>query len=87
MNKATRLNGAALDRASLDQLSFDGANLAVIPWEAVGVLGDEVRACATKDDKGKRKDWQRRLNDYEAAVRAHLQLAGCAPQPGHARAG
>jgi len=75
MDKASVLNNAALDRASLDQLSFDGANLAVVKWEAVKLLGDEVRARATKDDKGKRKDRQRRLDEYEAAVRAHLQLA------------
>jgi uncharacterized protein YjbI with pentapeptide repeats len=75
MDRATRVNDATLDRASLDQLSFDGTNLAVIPWQAVGMLGDEVRARATRDERGIGKDRQIRLNDYEAAVRAHLQLA------------
>jgi len=75
MDRATRLNHAALDRAALDQLTFDGTNLAVVKWETITLLGDEVRARATKDDEGKRKDRQTRLDDYEAAVRAHLQLA------------
>jgi uncharacterized protein YjbI with pentapeptide repeats len=92
MDKTTLLNNAALDRASLDQLSFDGANLAVVKWEAVKVLGDEVQARAGSHQAslaavifggrspgsrspGKRKDRQGRLDGYEAAVRAHLQLA------------
>jgi hypothetical protein len=75
MDKATALRFAALDRAKLDQLSFDGANLAVVQWETVRLLGDEVKAHATEADDGVRKGRQERLDEYEAAVRAHLQLA------------
>jgi hypothetical protein len=79
LDKATALNNATLDRASLDQLSFDGTNLAVVKWETVKVLGDEVRARAINYDevprKGERNDRQTRFDDYEASVRAHLQLA------------
>jgi uncharacterized protein YjbI with pentapeptide repeats len=75
MDKATALNNAALDRVSLDQLSFDGANLAVVDWSEVEKLGDEVRARTRKDDEGERKRRDVRQNDYGAAVRAHLQLA------------
>jgi hypothetical protein len=75
MDKATALNSAKLDRAFLDQLSFDGVNLAVVKRDSVKTLGEEVRAHTSKDDNGKRKDQRTRLDDYEAAVRAHLQLA------------
>jgi hypothetical protein len=75
MDKATALNGAMLDRAVLDQLSFDGTNLAVVKWEAVRVLGDELNARTPKHEGSRRKDRETRLDDYEAAVRAHLQLS------------
>jgi hypothetical protein len=75
MNKATLLNDAALDRAALDQLSFDGANLAVVKWETVKMLGDEVSARIPISVLGQLKMRKTRLDDYEAAVRANLQLA------------
>jgi len=70
MDKATALNGAFLDHAVLDQVSFDGTNLAVVSWDTVRRLGDEARVRAAKSETGRRLSRTERLADYEAAVRA-----------------
>jgi hypothetical protein len=75
LDKTTGLNEAALTGVALDQISFDGANLAVVDWSAVTILGDEVRADKRVDEHGKPKDPTMRLNEYKAAVRANRLLA------------
>jgi len=50
------------------------ANLAVVDWKSVSMLGDEYQA-RQKERNGKVKDRRTRLNEYEAAVRANRQLA------------
>lgn len=50
-------------------------NLAVIDWSQVKILGDEDVARQEIDSRGKSKENQTRLTDYEVAVRANRQLA------------
>src|SRR6516225_3324751 len=68
LDKAAHLNDATLKAVSLDQTIFDNTNLSVVPWQDVPILGNEVRARATKDDSGKRKSRQQRVEDYQAAA-------------------
>jgi hypothetical protein len=75
MDKATLLNGALLDHASLDQATFDNTNLSVVDWKKVPILGDEETAQNPKDSDGKRKSHQQRVTEYQAAVRAYRRLA------------
>ena len=53
---------------------LEGANLAIVDWTQVQMLGDEYEAWQNKRD-GKMKDKSTRLDDYEKAVRANRQLA------------
>jgi uncharacterized protein YjbI with pentapeptide repeats len=50
--------------ASLADISWGGADLTVIDWESVSMLGEECKARKSK-----------RLEDYQTAVRANRQLA------------
>ncbi len=74
-NKASRLRAATLTSASLDQVTFDNTNLSVVNWKQVPILGDEVTAQTAKDSSGKRKSRQRRITEYQAALRAYRRLA------------
>lgn len=73
---ATNLEAAILgnertESASLIDVHWNGANLAVINWASVHILGDEIRAhqlTGTKDPKSQ-------LTAFEEAVRAYRQLA------------
>src|SRR5205823_9377093 len=44
-------------------------------WSRVKILGDEYVARQKRDSEGKIKEKQKRLLEYEAAVRANRQLA------------
>lgn len=74
-DKSAQLNDAHLTQVSLDQTIFDNTNLSVVKWGEVPVLGDELRARATKDADGNTKGRRERSNDYQAAARAYRRLA------------
>ncbi len=61
--------------ASLVDINWNGANLAVIKWERLTVLGEEQAARQSKTPDGKGKDKDMRLEEYQTAVRANRQLA------------
>src|SRR6266699_1948156 len=84
-----RFYEAHLDGARLDGLVLAGenqvgprlvdthwgdANLAVVDWSQVRLLGEEYEA-RQKEREGKIKDRQTRVAEYEVAVRANRQLA------------
>jgi hypothetical protein len=79
LDRGTRLHEAKLAGVFLDQIILDNTNLTVVSWAEVAPLGDEKRARATRYgggfDKGKRKDHEDRVADYEASVRANRLLA------------
>lgn len=56
-------------------LHWESANLALVNWAQMRMLGDEHEAQRKKDNKGKVKDEHRRLDGYHIAVRANRQLA------------
>ncbi|MBV9230147.1 MAG: pentapeptide repeat-containing protein [Chloroflexi bacterium] len=76
--------GAHLDRMQLANdegvgplladVLWEGANLAVVDWSQVRMLGDEYRARQKQQD-GQEKDRETRLKEYDQAVRANRQLA------------
>ncbi len=78
------LEGAHLDRLVLADENQVGprlvdthwgdANLAVVDWSQIRLLGDEYEA-RQKEREGKVKDRQTRLAEYKVAVRANRQLA------------
>lgn len=74
-DKNTLLSGAVLTGASLDQVTYDGVNLAVVDWSLVPVLGDELKARQRTGENGKSKGRARRLDEFTAAVRANRVLA------------
>jgi hypothetical protein len=74
LDKATQLNAAKLVLVSLDQTIFDNTNLSVARRQDAPILGDDLRARATRDDEGGRRSrWQRAL-EYQAAARAYRRL-------------
>jgi uncharacterized protein YjbI with pentapeptide repeats len=74
-DKASRLNEAVLTGARFDQVVFDNANLAVLDWGPVTILGDERTARELKNRDGKPRSREQRVDDYKAAVRANRVLA------------
>ena len=83
------LNGAKMEKAQLDRITladdkhigpqladvqWDGANLAVVNWSQVSMLGDEYEARQRKRD-GVLKISATRDAQYRRAVRANRQLA------------
>jgi uncharacterized protein YjbI with pentapeptide repeats len=78
------LEGAHLDRLVLADENQAGprlvdthwgdANLAVVDWSQIRMLGDEDEA-RQNEREGKVKDRQTRVAEYEVAVRANRQLA------------
>ncbi len=76
---ATQLNAVVLgDKetavVSLVDVHWEGANLAVVKWSQMNVLGDEYEARQKMRD-GKRKTKDKLQENYETAVRANRQLA------------
>jgi uncharacterized protein YjbI with pentapeptide repeats len=76
---ATRLNGVVLgDKetavVSLVDIYWGDANLAVVKWSQMNVLGDEYEA-RQKWQGGKRKTKETLQESYETAVRANRQVA------------
>jgi uncharacterized protein YjbI with pentapeptide repeats len=83
-NNETNLEGIHLGDgeygyASLTDISWAGANLAVVDWASVKTLGDEHEAHQPKYSNGKMKDQvkdkARRVLEYRWAVRANRQLS------------
>lgn len=87
--RGARLFEAHLDGAHLEQLILAGedgigprlvdthwenANLSVVDWSQIRMLGDEYRA-RQKEQDGKTKDRATRLQEFNEAVRANRQLA------------
>ena len=59
----------------LADVQWGGANLGVIDWSDLTMLGDERKAREAVDASGEQKDTETRLNDYREAMRAYRQLA------------
>jgi uncharacterized protein YjbI with pentapeptide repeats len=53
---------------------WDDANLAVVDWKQMRILGDEQRALQKEQD-GRPKERATRIREFEEAVRAYRQLA------------
>ena len=60
--------------ASLADVRWNGANLAVVNWSNVKMLGNESEA-RQKKHNGQVKDRETRLGEFGTAVRANRQLA------------
>jgi uncharacterized protein YjbI with pentapeptide repeats len=82
MDHGTNLRHARLGTSDLGyvlvaDVSWGGANLAVVDWSGANAvtLGDEREARRRVNADGSRKDRATRLKDYTAAVRANRQLA------------
>jgi uncharacterized protein YjbI with pentapeptide repeats len=76
MDHTTKLEGMILgdgksESASLIDVHWNGANLAVVNWASVRVLGDETLARL----RARAKDPKSQLPAFEEAVRAYRQLA------------
>jgi uncharacterized protein YjbI with pentapeptide repeats len=56
-------------------VGWGGANLAVIDWDDIGLVGDEREARKRKSRDGKRKEADTRLEEFQDAIRANQQLA------------
>jgi uncharacterized protein YjbI with pentapeptide repeats len=69
------LSSAACGSVTVADVSWDGANLAVLSWRAAQPLGDEVQARVVKGADGARKHKSTRILEFETAVRANRQLA------------
>ena len=59
----------------LGNIRWGDANLAVVKWSQVKMLGDEHKARQKRDHKGKIKDQETRMYEYQDALRANRQLA------------
>ena len=78
-DSTTVLRGVTLGNAihgyvRVADVNWGGANLTVVKWSQVGMLGDEQEARQKMRD-GKKKDAATRLEEFETAVRANRQLA------------
>jgi hypothetical protein len=69
------LGGGQSGGASIADLNWGGANLAVVDWTHVKVLGDEYEAQQPKGYGGKMKTKPQRIEDHRTVVRANRQLA------------
>jgi hypothetical protein len=61
--------------ARLEGVHWGGANLAVLDWQQVRYLGDELVARQPRDTAGKKKSYIQRVEEYQAAARAYRQMA------------
>jgi hypothetical protein len=80
LNAATNLGNAILGEEKfgftlLADVHWNDANLSIINWSTMKMLGDERLAEQREKTDSKLKDASERLNYYFAAVRAHRQLA------------
>ncbi len=78
-DNATALDGADLGDdssgyASMADVRWGGANLAVVDWTPVRMLGDEGEAWRSSDRSGRVKDEDTRLVEFRDAVRANRQV-------------
>jgi uncharacterized protein YjbI with pentapeptide repeats len=76
----TGLNGITISdkdhgSASLAEVSWGNANLTVVDWSQVKLLGDESIAQKSHDKEGKEKDRKTQIAEYQTAIRANRQLA------------
>ncbi|HUY78455.1 MAG TPA: pentapeptide repeat-containing protein [Ktedonobacterales bacterium] len=69
------LSDTAHGSAQLADVRWGDANLTVVPWEQLTLLGDERDARAKRTNDGKIKSRHRRRLDYQVAERATRQLA------------
>ncbi len=69
------LNDQTYGSAYLGDTQWGEVDLAVVDWGHVTRLGDEQLAQQEKGHDGKRKDKQRRIEEYKLAVRAYRQLS------------
>jgi Pentapeptide repeats (8 copies) len=60
---------------SLTDVTWGGANLSVVNWTSMTMLGDEATARQRKNSTGELKDVAAQLEEYSIAVRANRQLA------------
>jgi uncharacterized protein YjbI with pentapeptide repeats len=60
---------------SLAGAHWSDADLSIVDWTQVTVLGDEHQACQRKNKDGETKDNPFRIYEYKTAVRAYRQLA------------
>jgi uncharacterized protein YjbI with pentapeptide repeats len=72
--EGTRLGDKKHGYVPLADIRWNNANLAIINWSQIDVLGDEYEIHRTTSD-GKAKDKTTRLAAYESAVRSYRQLA------------
>lgn len=61
--------------ARLADVNWGGANLSVIDWQQIEILGDEYTVSQRWSAGKKHKSWVQRRADYNAAMRAYRQLA------------
>lgn len=61
--------------ASLADLRWNDANLTVIDWSQVKILGDEYKLRKQRIDDRKTKDRETRIKELQTALRANHQLA------------
>jgi uncharacterized protein YjbI with pentapeptide repeats len=59
----------------LADVHWGDINLAVVEWSQVKMLGDEYEARQKRTREGTRKEKERQLEEYRAAMRANRQLA------------
>ena len=79
-DSATNLRNVALGNekvgfALLADVRWGGANLAVVKWSQIKVLGDEYIARQKRSSTAELKEKKVRLEEYQAAVRANRQLS------------
>jgi len=80
VDNATTLEGIMLGDeklgcASLVDVHWGDANLSVVDWKQVTVLGDETKSHKQVTSWGEVKSKRKQEEDYQAAVRANRQLA------------
>jgi Pentapeptide repeats (8 copies) len=61
--------------AILSDIHWGDANLAVVDWSVLSIMGDERTARISKDEDGKLKSLDRHFSEYQRAIRAYRQLA------------
>jgi hypothetical protein len=87
-DRDTELTDAKLASISLDKTSLDNTSLAVVSWQGVAPLGDEVLARAARHGqgiaKGVLKSREAHIVEYEAAARANRLLATALRAQGNA---
>jgi uncharacterized protein YjbI with pentapeptide repeats len=97
-DSVSRLNGAHLDQAKIDQSSFIETNLAVIDWPELKRLGDETLAHQRRlrllhydlsgrrqFKTGRRKPSRVHMEEYRTAARAYRSLSVALRNQGLAR--